>query len=40
VQDLKVEMESIKKIQTDGNLEMINLETEIRSSEISLTNRI
>ena len=40
IQDLKVEIESIKKTQTEGNLEMKNLETQMGTTKTSLANRI
>lgn len=40
VQDLKMEMESIKKTQTEENLEMENLGTQTKISEARLSNRI
>jgi predicted nucleic acid-binding Zn-ribbon protein len=40
IQNLKVEIESIKETQTDGNLEMKILETQTGTLEASLTNRI
>ena len=40
VQSLKVEIESIKKTQTEGNLNMKNLITQTETSEASLTKRI
>ena len=40
VQDLKMEIESIKKTQTEENLEMENLGTQTKISEARLTNRI
>ena len=40
VEDLKVEIESLKKTQTEGNVEKKNLETRTGASEVSLTNRI
>ena len=40
VQDLKMEIESIKKTQSEGNLEMKNLDLRQETKEVSLTNRI
>lgn len=40
IQEVKVEMESLKKTQTEGKLEMKNLGTQTRTAEASLTNRI
>ena len=40
VQDLKVEIDSIKKTQIEGNLKMKNLGTQVENSEVSLPNRI
>ena len=40
VQDIKVEVESIKKTQTEGNPEVKILRTQIGTSEASLTKRI
>lgn len=40
VQSLKVEIESIRKTQTEGNLNMKNLITQTETSEASLTKRI
>ena len=40
VEDLKVEVESLKKTQTEENVEKKNLETRTGASEVSLTNRI
>lgn len=40
VQDQNVEIESMKKTQMRGNLEMKNLETQTGTSEARLTNRI
>jgi hypothetical protein len=39
-QELKVEIEPIKKIQTEGNLEITNLGTQAGTSEASLIKRI
>ena len=39
-QDMKVETELIKKTQTEGKMEINNLETRTRTSEASLTNWI
>jgi hypothetical protein len=39
-QDLKVEMESLKKTQTKVKLEMKNVGTQTKTSEASLTNRV
>lgn len=40
VEDLKVEVESLKKTQTEENVEKKNQETRTGASEVSLTNRI
>ena len=40
VQDLKMEIESIKKTQTEENLERKNVESQTGTPEASLTNRI
>ena len=40
VQNIKVEIESIKKTQIEGNLEMINLANQTGTLEASLTNKI
>jgi hypothetical protein len=40
VQDLKLEIKSIKKTQTDRILEIKNLEIQIRTTDISFNNRI
>lgn len=40
VQDLKVEIEAIKKTQTEGILEMENLGKRTRTADGSITNRI
>jgi len=40
MQDMKMEIESTKKTQTEGNLEMKNLGTWTGTSEASLTDRI
>jgi hypothetical protein len=40
VQDLKAEIESIRKIPTEGSLEIKNLETQTGTREASVTNRI
>jgi predicted nucleic acid-binding Zn-ribbon protein len=40
VQDMKVEIEAIKKTQAEGNLEMENLRKRTGSMYINITNRI
>lgn len=40
VQNLKVEIESIKRFKTEGNMELNNLGTQTENSESILTNRI
>lgn len=40
VQDLDMEIESIKKMQIEGNIEMKNLGTRKGTSETSFTNSI
>jgi hypothetical protein len=40
IQDLKVEIESITKTQTEGNLEMKILGSQTRTTGANLTNRI
>ena len=40
IQDLEVEIESIKKTQTEGNLKVKNLGNQTGTSEASLSNRI
>lgn len=40
VQGMKMEMESVKKTQSEGNLEMKNLRTQTWTSEASVPDRI
>lgn len=40
IQDIKVEVDSLKKIQTETKLEMKNLGYQIKTSVVSLTNRL
>ena len=40
VQDLKTEIEAIKKTQTKGILEIENLRTRAGTTDVSITNRI
>jgi hypothetical protein len=40
IQDLKVEVETIKKTQMEANLEMENLEKRSGVTDVSITNRI
>ena len=40
VQELKAEMEAMKKIQTEGRLDMDNRGKQTETSEASITNRI
>lgn len=40
VQNLKVEIESIKRFKTEENMELNNLGTQTENSESILTNRI
>lgn len=39
IQDIKVEVDSLKKIQAETKLEMKNLGYQIKTSVVSLTNR-
>jgi hypothetical protein len=40
IQDIKVEVETIKKTQVEANLEMENLGKKSRITDVSITNRI
>ena len=40
VQELKTEMEAVKKTQTEGRLDMENLGKRTETTELSITNRI
>lgn len=40
IQDIKVEVDSLKKIQAETKLEMKNLGYQIKTSVVSLTNRL